>query len=173
MEIPSWASLVKKMNKAIYPGSFDPLTLGHIDIINRSLNLFDHLLIAVTDNSRKTPTFKLEDRIKFIKEEYNNHKGVEVLPFKGLLVDFMNNNGIKTVVRGIRVFSDFEYEFQMALTNKQLFSDIETVFLLSEITHTNLSSSLIKDIIRFKGNIDPFIPNSVKKFLMKHQKEFL
>jgi pantetheine-phosphate adenylyltransferase len=161
------------MKKAIYPGSFDPVTCGHIDIINRSLRLFDSLLIAVTNNTRKQATFSIEDRISFIRKEYENVPQLEVLPFEGLLTDFMKEKNISTAIRGIRVFSDFEYEFQMALTNKQLFPEFEAVFLLSEISHTNLSSSLIKDIIRFHGAYDSFVPESVKQYLSLHKKEFV
>ncbi len=161
------------MKKAVYPGSFDPITCGHIDIINRSLKLFDHLIVAVTDNTSKQSTFSLENRVSFIRDEYKNQNELTVLPFQGLLVDFMKNHQINTAIRGIRVFSDFEYEFQMALTNKQLYPDFEVVFLLSEISHTNLSSSLIKDIIRYNGNYELFLPDSVKKYLRLHSKEIL
>jgi len=160
------------MKKAIYPGSFDPVTCGHIDIINRSLHLFDSLLVAVTNNTRKQATFSIEDRISFIRKEYENVPQLEVLPFEGLLTDFMKSQKITTAIRGIRVFSDFEYEFQMALTNKQLYPDFEVIFLLSEISHTNLSSSLIKDIIRFQGKFESFVPESVIQYLKLHQKEF-
>jgi pantetheine-phosphate adenylyltransferase len=173
MEIPNWEYSPLIMKKALYPGSFDPITCGHIDIINRSLQLFDELIVAVTDNTQKDTTFSIEQRIRFIEEEYLDKPQLQVVPFNGLLVSFMKENNINTAIRGIRVFSDFEYEFQMALTNKQLYPDFEVIFLLSEISHTNLSSSLIKDIIRYHGDYDSFIPESVKKYLRLQPKEFL
>jgi len=156
-----------KTRKAIYPGSFDPLTFGHIDIAERALKIFDTLLILVAQNTQKQPMFTIDERIGFLKNHFKGHPQIEIASLHGLLVTYMEENHYKTCVRGLRVLSDFEYEFQMAMTNKQLFHSFEVIFLLCDMKYANISSTLVKDIIRFDGKMDKYIPKSVLDVIKK------
>jgi pantetheine-phosphate adenylyltransferase len=148
---------------AVYPGSFDPVTCGHLDIIKRSAALFDKVYIAVLINSNKKPLFTLEERKELICRVTGNFKNVEVMHFDGLLVNFMHEVGAQIIVKGLRAVSDFEYEFQMALTNRKLAPDIETVFLMTSAEYQYLSSSIVKDIARFGGSLDGLVPKEIEK----------
>lgn len=152
---------------AVYPGSFDPLTFGHIDVAERALKIFDKLVIAVAKNVRKNYMFTLEKRINFLNEYFKEKSNVFVDAFDGLLVSYLSKNSYKNVIRGLRVLSDFEYEFQMAITNKQLYKDFEVVFLMSDIKYANLSSSLVKEIIKLGGDIREFVPQVVYSEVLK------
>ena len=147
---------------AIYPGSFDPITNGHIDIISRGLNIFHKIIIAVMNHPGKKSLFTAEERKEMIEEIYGDEARIEVDVFKGLLVDYVEQRGANVIVRGLRVVSDFEYEMQMAQMNRKLDTRIETVFMMPREIYSYLSSSLIKEIASYGGNIDCFVPKSIK-----------
>lgn len=150
------------MKKAIYPGSFDPVTVGHLDIIKRAASLADELIVAVLINENKKPFFSLEERIDILKKELCPLENVKVTYFKGLLVDFAIQQNINTIIRGVRGNVDFEYEFQMAQTNKALSEGLETVFLITDSKYSHISSSTVKEIASFGGDISSFVPYSVE-----------
>jgi pantetheine-phosphate adenylyltransferase len=152
---------------ALYPGSFDPITYGHIDILRRAKRLFDKLIVAVVENPRKTPLFSAEERKRLVEEALKEEGicGVEVITYSGLLVEYAKRVGAVAVVRGLRATSDFDYEFQLALTNRDLDSDIETVFLMTAGQYSFLSSSIVKEIKLYGGDISKFVPRCVEKAL--------
>ncbi len=149
------------MKIAVYPGSFDPITCGHLDIIKRSCRLFDKVIVAVLDNSQKTPLFSVSDRMELIKKCTKDIPNCEVQSFGGLLVDFVKQSDAHTVVRGLRAISDFEYEFQMAMLNKKLAPDVETVFMVTNLNCLYISSSVVKEICRYGGDADGLIPKEI------------
>jgi len=152
--------------KAVYPGSFDPTTYGHIDIIKRSAEIFDELIVAVIANPHKKPFFSSSERIEMLKSCIRQDN-VKVKSFEGLLVNFMKIENAKFIVRGLRAVTDFEYEFQMALTNRKICPEIETVFLASDGKWTYLSSTLVKEIAVLGGDIKCFVPPSVERNIMQ------
>jgi pantetheine-phosphate adenylyltransferase len=154
-------------SKALYPGTFDPLTFGHIDIIERARKVFDILIIAVAANREKKTLFTVEERIELIKKSLKDAGGIEVTTFDGLTAEYAKSIGAAAIVRGIRAVSDFEYEFQMALMNRKLQPEVETVFLTPNEKHSYISSSLVKDIARRGGDVSCFVPDIVKKKLSK------
>ena len=149
------------MIRAIYPGSFDPVTFGHLDIIKRSSALVDELIVGVLNNNAKSPLFSVEERVKMLKEVTKNMPKVKVIPFEGLLVDFARKMDAKMVVRGLRAITDFEYELQMAQTNHKLENKIETVFLTTSLEYSYLSSTTVKEVAAFGGDISQFVPQIV------------
>ncbi len=149
------------MRVAVYPGSFDPVTNGHLDIIKRSAKLFDKVIVAVLNNTSKNPIFTTRERVDMLREVTESLGNVEVDSFEGLLIDYMVENDIKLIVKGLRAISDFEAEFQMALMNRKLSSDVETVFMMTHSEYSYLSSSLVKEVFRFGGNITDFVPPEV------------
>lgn len=156
---------------AIYPGTFDPITFGHIDIIKRAINIVDHLIIAVAKDNNKKPLFSLEKRAQMVLDEVKNlnheNKIIEVVAFEGLLVDFAQENNSQIIIRGLRAVSDFEYEFQMSGMNSKLNNNIQTIFLPAcESTHF-IASRLVKEVARLGGNIDSFVSQNVKQELNK------
>ena len=151
------------MAKALYPGTFDPITLGHIDIIKRALNLFDEVTIAIATSKTKAPVFNLEERIGHIEAVFNNDKRIKVIGFDGLIVDLAREEESNILIRGLRAVSDFEYEFQLAGMNKKLNNNIETIFLMSDIENQIISSKFVKEIAKLKGNINKFVTKSVIK----------
>ena len=155
------------MKKAIYPGSFDPVTLGHLDVIERASKLFDHLIIGVLNNSAKTPLFSIEERVNMIKEATKDIPNVEVKSFGGLTVDFAKECGANAVVRGLRAVTDFEYELQIAQLNHVINPEIDTVFLTTSLQYAYLSSSSTKEVAAYGGDISqfvtPFVEAEVKK----------
>lgn len=150
---------------AIYPGSFDPITNGHLDIIKRIKFLFDRIVIAVNDNPLKSFLFTASERVEMIEEVLNDFSGIEVESFQGLLVRYAENKGARFIVRGLRALSDFEYEFQMDLMNRKLNPQIETVYLMTRQSYSYLSSSIIKEIIKLGGDTPSLIPDLVRKRL--------
>lgn len=155
------------MRIAIYPGSFDPVTNGHLDLIKRAFNLFDKLIVAIADNPEKKYLFTTKEREKMVKGTLKEGEKVEVLVFSGLLADLAKKTNAVAIIRGLRAVSDFEFEFQMALMNRNLAPQTETLFLMPSEKFTYLSSSLIKDIARFDGKISEFVPQVVEKALKK------
>ena len=154
---------------AVFPGSFDPLTSGHVDIIDRGCAIFDRVIVAVLVNADKTPLFTVEERVDMIREECRNRPGVEVDTFDGLLVDYARRKGAHALIRGLRALSDFEYEFQMALMNRRLNHDLETVFLMPAEQYTYTSSRLIKEVFRLGGAVDGLVPPAVEQRLRQKQ----
>lgn len=150
---------------AIYPGSFDPVTFGHLDVISRATHLFDSVIVAVATGEGKHPLFTVADRIQMLKESTSDSPGIEVVPLNGLLVDFARERGIFTVIRGLRAVSDFEFEFQMALMNRKLESRLETVFLTPKEDYTYLSSRIVKEVARLGGDVSPFVPAPATRML--------
>ena len=150
---------------AIYPGSFDPVTLGHLDIIKRASKIFDKIIIAVGENAEKKCLFSLKDRLSMLKEATKDIKNTEILHFNVLMVDFAKSKKATAIVRGLRAVSDFEYEFQLALTNRRLNSSIETVFIMTRGKYCYLNSSIVKDIARLNGKVSDFVPKAVEKRL--------
>lgn len=142
---------------AVYAGSFDPITLGHRDVILRSLRFVDRLVVAIAINVTKEPLFSVEERLEFIRLSVDDDPRVEVRFFEGLLVDFVRENGANLIIRGIRAVSDFEYEFQMALMNRYLAEDIETVFMVPSVETTYISSSLVRQVARFRGDVSGLV----------------
>lgn len=154
------------MTTAIYPGSFDPLTFGHVDIIERSARLFDNVIVAILINAQKAPLFSVDDRIGIMREILKpRFKNVEVDVFHGLLVDYAKQKQAKVIVRGIRAVTDYEYEFQMALMNRRLNADIETVFMMPAEKYSYLSSRLVKEIAELGGSVAGLVPETVEQRL--------
>ena len=151
--------------KAIYPGSFDPITYGHIDIIKRALEVFPDLIVAVGHNPHKKPLFSVKERVAMLKKATKNLKSIEVLEFDGLVVDYARKQKAKVLIRGLRMLSDFEYEFQMALTNRKLAVDIETIFLMPHESYSYLSSKLLKEAASLGADLSSFVPDFVGKAL--------
>ena len=160
---------------AIYPGTFDPITLGHLDIIKRAVKLVDHLVIGVATNASKLPIFTLYERVEMVRSEADNlaagHASIEVLAFDTLLVKFAAQVGASVIIRGLRAVSDFEYEFQMVAMNQRLNTDIETVFLMADPRHQAISSRLVKEIALLDGDITPFTTSAVAEALVQRCKE--
>ena len=155
------------MKIAIYPGSFDPVTLGHVDIITRASKIFDKVLVAVLINPSKNPAFSLEERISFLKKALKDFNNIEISSFDGLLADYAKNKSATAIVRGLRGTSDFEYEFQMSVINRKLNHDLDTVFLASSLQNMCLSSSVVKEIARFNGDISAFVPKCIHDDIRK------
>jgi pantetheine-phosphate adenylyltransferase len=149
------------MKVAVYPGSFDPVTNGHLDIIKRASKIYDKVIVGVLINRSKTPIFSAEKRMELIKKAVTDIDNIEVDCFSGLLVDFLKGKNAKVIIKGLRATSDFEYEFQMALVNKQMCDDIETVFLTSNVKYTYLSSSIVREIGKYGGDISDFVPSVI------------
>ncbi len=149
----------------IYPGSFDPFTFGHLDIIERGSKVFDKMVVAVAHNVSKKTTFSIEERVEIIEEVFKNNDKVEVDSFKGLLVDYSKSKGTNIVLRGMRSFSDFEYEMQMAHANKSLDPELETVFMVTSRKYSHISSSLIMEIVSLGGSAGDLVPEIVEKKL--------
>jgi pantetheine-phosphate adenylyltransferase len=149
------------MRTAVYPGSFDPLTNGHLDIIRRAARLFDRLIVAVLENEGKSPLFSVHERMELIARSTKDIAGLEIHSFNGLLVDFMRGVNADVVVRGIRAVSDYEYELQMALMNRELHPDVETIFMLPAVEYTYVSSRLVKEVFRLGGDIARLVPAPV------------
>jgi pantetheine-phosphate adenylyltransferase len=152
---------------AVYPGTFDPITMGHVDIINRALNLFDKVIIAVAVNSAKDPVFSLPERIKMIEDSFIDRERIQVSSVTGLLVDYAYQQNARAIVRGIRAVSDFDYEFQLALMNRKLKREVESVFLMPGFRWIYISSSIIKDAARNGGNVSDLVPPHVNKMLIR------
>ena len=149
------------MNKAIFPGSFDPITLGHVDIINRGVTLFDEVIIAIGENSSKNYMFSLEERIAFIETTFKDNPKVSVVSYSGLTIDFCKAIGVEFILRGLRNPADFEFEKAIAHTNRHL-STLETVFFLTSAQTSFISSSIVREIIRYDGNYKKLVPNAVR-----------
>jgi len=156
------------MALAIYPGSFDPVTYGHVDVMERALKIFGRLIVAVATNSEKHPLFSVVERLEMLRTVTTGMTAVEVDSFSGLLVDYAKSRGARIIIRGLRALSDFEYEFQMALTNRKICSDIETVFLMPSEHYSYLSSRIIKEIVALGGDVSAFVPDIVAAMLRKH-----
>ena len=154
--------------KILYPGTFDPLTNGHLDLIERSQKIFGNVIVAVLENTNKTPTFKLEQRIKQIKDSTNYLKNTNVISYNGLTVDCANELNADLILRGLRAMSDFEYELQISHTNKSLNKQIETIFLSTDTNFSFLSSSLVKEVAKFKGEIKHMVPPPIEKDLREY-----
>jgi len=155
------------MRTAIYPGTFDPVTNGHVDVAERAANLFDKVIVCVAVNSTKTPIFTGAERVRLVKEAVKHIPNIEVEQFDGLLVDYAQQKNADAIVRGLRAVSDFEYEFQMALTNRKLCADIDTIFLMPDEKYKYLNSSIVREIARFGGDVSEFVPPHVLKELLK------
>jgi pantetheine-phosphate adenylyltransferase len=153
------------IRRAIYPGSFDPVTNGHLDVIDRARKLFDEVIVAVAHNDQKHPLFSLEERLDLLQATIGKFKNVEIAPLDGLLVDFAVARKATAVIRGLRAISDFEFEFQMALMNRKLEATIETIFLMPKEEYTYLSSRIVKEIARLGGDVASFVPGRVSKAL--------
>lgn len=149
------------MRIAIYPGSFDPVTLGHLDIVRRASIVFDKLIVAVMHNQNKKPMFTVEERMEFLKRTTSDLPNVEIASFGGLLADYARQQGACAIVKGLRAVSDFEYEFQMALANRKLNPELDTVFLMTSAEYMYLSSSVVKDIAVHGGNVAGFVPKEL------------
>src|SRR5438046_7733402 len=155
------------MRRAIYPGSFDPVTNGHLDVVERARKLFDEVIVAVAHNDEKQPLFPLPERLDLLQQTVGKMENVRIAQFHGLLVDFAAAQETSAVIRGLRAVSDFEFEFQMALMNRKLESSVETIFLMPKEEYTYLSSRLVKEIARLGGDVSKFVPDLVAKALRK------
>ena len=153
------------MKLAIYPGTFDPITYGHLDVLERATRIFDRVLIAVARNEDKQPLFSEEKRLAMVEENLRDHPRAKAVIFRGLLIEFAREQGATAIVRGLRALSDFEYEFQMALMNRRLYPDMETIFLMPHEAHSYTSSRLIKQVNAFGGDITHFVPPNAAKAL--------
>ncbi len=150
---------------AVYPGTFDPVTNGHLDLVERGRKRFDRLVMAILSNEEKTPMFTLEERIGFLRDATSQWPDVEVDTFDGLLVDYASRIGASVILRGLRAMSDFEYELQMAMMNRRLAPDVETVFLMPSESYSYLSSRLVREVARLGGRLDGLVPSSVARAL--------
>ena len=161
------------MIRAIYPGSFDPVTLGHLDIMKRASKTVDELIVGVLNNGGKTPLFTIDERVSMLKEVTEGLSNVKILSFSGLLVDFARQTEATVVVRGLRAISDFEYELQMAQTNHKLTPNVDTMFLASSLEYSYLSSTIVKEVAFFQGDIKEFVPEQIVERIKKKVKEKL
>lgn len=159
------------MLRAIYPGSFDPVTNGHIDIIRRAAGIADELIVGILQNKAKTPLFSVEERVIILRKVTENLKNVKIVPFEGLLIDFAAQLDAKVIIRGLRAISDFEYELQMSQTNRKLNADIETLFLTTSLEYSYLSSTTVKEVACFGGDISQFVPEYVAEKVTEKIKE--
>jgi pantetheine-phosphate adenylyltransferase len=166
--LPPYPSLAMNTVKAIYPGTFDPLTNGHLDLIARGAKIFDHLVVAILRNESKNPLFSVQERVEMITEATKSFPNVSVATFDGLLVDFARQQGAKALLRGIRAISDYEYELQMALMNRRLSGELETVFMMPAETYSYVSSRLIKNVFRLGGSVEGLVPPMVAERLAAH-----
>jgi pantetheine-phosphate adenylyltransferase len=155
------------MRTAIYPGSFDPLTNGHLDVIQRAAKLFDRVVVAVARNEDKRPLFSPNERLTLVKQAVRHLPGVQADTFGGLLIDYVVSQKAQAIVRGLRAVSDFEFEFQLALMNRKLNENIETIFMMPKDTYTFLSSRIVKEIARLGGDVEAFVPEHVRVALAK------
>ncbi|EQB86848.1 Phosphopantetheine adenylyltransferase [bioreactor metagenome] len=160
------------MTRAVYPGSFDPITNGHLDIIKRSSHVFDEVVVAVSINPNKKCWFDIDERVEHIQRVVAGLKNVKVKSLSGLLVDFMNNEDIGVIVKGLRSMSDFDYEFQMALMNKKLDHKKETVFMMTNTKYSYLSSTAIKQVALFKGCLEGLVPKELESEIRERAKQF-
>lgn len=154
-----------KPHLAVYPGTFDPITYGHIDVVERAAQLFDRVIVLVAHNTSKAPLFSDEERIAMIREVFRGHRNITVEGFNGLLVDYARMRKASVVVRGLRAVSDFEIEFQMALTNRKMSGDLETIFLVPREQYSYLNSTIVREIARLGGDVSGFVPASVRRRL--------
>ena len=162
--------MYKQMNRsriAVYPGTFDPVTYGHIDIIKRAAKIYDKVIVAVAHNEDKDPLFSVEERVSMLKDSVRPLKNVIVDDFNGLVVDYVRTKGSRVMIRGLRMISDFESEFQMALTNRKLSEDIETIFMMPSESYSYISSKLMKEAARLGADVKNFIPKKVQILLKK------
>ena len=150
---------------AVYPGSFDPITYGHLDIIKRGLTIFDEIIVAVAKNSQKNALFTTDERVELIQDVLKDEGRVTVDTFSGLLIDYVASRGAHVIIRGLRAISDFEYEFQIAQMNSSIGREIETLFMMTSLQYGYLSSSIVKEVCSLNGNIDKFVPSEVKTAL--------
>ncbi len=158
----------KKLNIAVYPGSFDPITNGHLDVISRSSKLFDKVIVGISKSSNsKNYLFTDKERLELVNDCTKHLNNVEPIVFEGLLVDFAKNNKINLIIRGLRAFSDFESEFQMSLMNRKLNADVTTIFLMPHEKYTHISSSIVKEVFSLKGNISDYVSDVVMEALTK------
>ena len=155
------------MKIAVYPGSFDPVTLGHYDIIERTSKIFDKVILGVLNNRAKSPLFSAEERVNMLKEVTVSLPNVEVQSFEGLLIDFVRQNGAAIIVRGLRAITDFEYELQLAQTNRVIAPEVDTIFLTTNLKYSYLSSSIVKEIAFYDGDISAFVPASVAECIRR------
>jgi len=154
-----------KQNTAVFPGSFDPITNGHLDLVERSLKICDTLIVAIANNPSKTPLFSLEERLDILSRLFSDRAQIQVDSFDGLLVDYVKSKEIQLIIRGLRVASDFEYEFQMANMNRKLYDNVETAFMMTGQDHFYISSRFVKEAARFGGDISSLVPPIVGKML--------
>lgn len=155
------------MAVAVYPGSFDPVTLGHLDIIERTASMMDRVIVGVLKNSAKSPLFSVEERVKMLESLTSHYPNVEVKAFDGLLVDFVHQNQADVIVRGLRAITDFEYELQLAQTNRVIAPDVDTIFLTTNLKYSYLSSSIVKEIAFYNGDIHEFLHPEVVEIVRK------
>lgn len=155
------------MKTVLYPGSFDPVTNGHLDIVRRASKMFDEVVVGVLVNSQKSPMFTVDERVALIEEATNSLDNVKVVQFSGLLVDYVKKENITAILKGLRAISDFEMEFQMASMNKKLNDDAETIFMMTATEYSYLSSSLVKEVFKFGGEIEGLVPDNVYKYMHK------
>jgi pantetheine-phosphate adenylyltransferase len=159
--------MTAKPRIAIYPGTFDPITNGHLDLVRRALSMFDRLIVAVGHNLEKRPLFSIDERLAMARESLTEYQNITVEAFTGLTAEFAGKRDVVAIVRGLRAVSDFEFEFQMALMNRHLAPGIETVYLMPNEKYTYLSSTIIKDVARYGGDISRFVPAPVALVLKK------
>ncbi len=153
--------------KVIYPGTFDPITYGHLDIIKRALKIFDEVTIVLMNNPRKIPFFTLEERFEMTKKATEGFENMRIDIHQGLLVQYIKTHSAKTVIRGLRALEDFEYEFEMAMTNRQMCPDFEAIYLMTDLKYLFVSSSMVKEIAQFKGELSKWVPQVVEEGLRK------
>jgi pantetheine-phosphate adenylyltransferase len=161
---------MRAMRTVVYPGSFDPVTNGHLDVIQRAAKLFDRVIVAVASNEGKQPLFSQDERVKLVAAATSHYSNVETDAFNGLLVDYVEQRQAQAIVRGLRAVSDFEFEFQLALMNRKLKEQIETIFMMPKDTYTFLSSRIIKEIARLGGDVSSFVPAHVGEALRRKLK---
>lgn len=159
------------MAKAIYPGSFDPVTYGHLDVIKRASSLFDSLTVAVLNNEAKTPLFSVDERVNMLHSVCSDIDNVRVDSFSGLTADYVTNYGFDVIIRGLRAVTDFEYELQMAQTNRKLAPQADTVFLITSLEYAYLSSTTVKEVAYYGGDISKFVPKEIEKLIFEKYKD--
>ena len=152
---------------AVYPGSFDPITFGHMDIIRRGLQIFDEVIVAVARNSQKSSLFSIDERVDLIRDVFRNDAGVSVDTFTGLLINYVASRKAHVVIRGLRAISDFEYEFQIAQMNSTIGHNIETLFMMTSVQYGYLSSSIVREVCSLNGPVDSFVPHQVKEAMLR------